>query len=219
MNGEQILARLREITGDHSLGSYNEINAAYERICRRTGFWEVRERDTGSVAFRAGASRYTLPSDRIRRLEAIAVRAGDSSSDWQPMKEATDEEFDAESPRQQDGTSRTAQPRLYRLNGGAVEQLEVTPEPDGDYEVRLTYITNPEPLGRLSVPVLASSYHDTIAKTAAVEELRRPGRSEAEKARADQLIGDIRIDHLHLANDTAPNRAGVAPRMRRIMRS
>lgn len=210
MNGEQILEQVQLLSGVHSHAYYDELNDAYETLCRRAGVWMLRRRDETSLAFEAGASVYALPVRRMRRFEELWVRDVTGSLDWHQVLPGDERDFEAERRRytSEDSTEETGRPRRFRLSGEFQEELEVVPTADAAYPARLIYIGSPEPLSDKVEPVLPENYHRVLAKLAAVYVLRGKD-DEASHVRAQVLMREYRDALLPLAFDTAPNRAGA----------
>ncbi|KKL26213.1 hypothetical protein LCGC14_2397540 [marine sediment metagenome] len=181
--------------------------------------WVCRVRDEDSVEFRNDIRVYDLPLDRIRRLEDVWVQANEDEKGWRELLPATDFEAKVLASRNTDGTDAKDVPTFFRLEGGDVQQLDVTPTPDGTYNCRLVYIGNPPAIRREVVPVLPENYHRIIAKQAAADVLRLPPVSEGNMALAARYEGEVRQSYFPLANDIAPNRFGLAFKGQPIMRT
>ncbi len=220
MQGDEILDLVRRHTKNHRLSRFDEINDAYETLCRRAGMWFLRVRDEHTLQFRDGKTTYTLPMARIRRLESVWIKDNEDFKEWRELDEATEDQFEKTvfQFRKADSTDDKDVPRFYRLGAGDSDQLEVTPTPDGTYIGRLVYIGNPTPLDLMVTPVLPENYHRTIAKLAAALWLEGT-EDEAKHARARTLRRDVEGAYFHMAVDTAPNRNGVARPKQRIMRA
>src|SRR3990167_1108892 len=219
MTGEEILEQVRKLTGDHVWSGYQEINDAYETMCRRSRYWEARQRDEYSVRFQDGVIVYTLPMSRIRVLESVWVRYNDDYQEWRELTEASDATFEQSvlANRGTDGTDTEDVPDVYRLEGP--DQMRVSPTPDGSYSVRLVYIGNPAPITRTATPILPESYHRIIAKLAAVNVLRLPPLTEEKGNLAARYDKEVQMAYLNLAFDSSINRsAGPIRPLQRIMR-
>ena len=220
MRGGELLDRVKRLTGDHSWSDFTEINNAYRELLVRAGAEVVKVRDETSVAFKSDVKRYTLPSERIRRLESIWVKATDGQREWRQMTQFSDDDFEAEVLRNKTttGADDTDTPSVYRLHGGIVEQLEINPVASGDFPVRLLYLGEPEELERGSVPILPVSYHWMIANLAAAEVLEY-SEEQVKQAKASGLRRLVARQYERLAHDMTPNRAGVNFPVRRIIRA
>ena len=186
------------------------------------GAWDMqRVRDETSVVFIANVNRYTLPMDRIRRLEEIWVNDPDEVADCVQLLPASEAMFESTAAafRTPSGTDDTDSPRRFRIHAGDTDQLEVTPSVDGTYLCRLVYQGNPPPITSRSYPVLPALYHRTLIKMAAVYVLIGKG-DEISLQRAKFYKADFDDDLLPMAFDTAPNRAGrVRTPSQRLMRT
>ncbi len=209
MKGEEILNRVRTLSMS-GWSSFDEINEAYEFILQRAGITLGRIRDITSLSFKTGTASYQLPMERIRRLEEIAVKKTLDKQEWKPLVPLDDENFDLVvfANRNSDATDKVDIPINYRLSLGSTEQLEVTPTPDANYPMRLTYIGNPETLGSGSTPILPAIYHRQIANLAAGYILKR-GKDDSEKAKGVDLVREVERTLFSLVNDVAHNRSGV----------
>lgn len=221
MKGEEILDLVRRMSGKHDWQFYDEINDAYETICRKAGFWFTRIRDENSFTFENGKTSYSLPLDQIRRLEGVAIKDNEDFQEWRTLEEVGDDLFDRKvfAYRNMDATDQKDVPRYYRLSADSVKHLEVTPTPDGSYPMRLIYIGNPPKIEASTVPVLPENYHRILVKLAAAKLLQLPPFTDAKSAQAATLMRDYREAMFPLALDTAPNRVGTGSPKRRIMRS
>ena len=222
MNGEAILQEVRRLSGEADWSRYDEINDAYETMCRRAGMWVLSVRDISTLQFRSGITFYTLPMDRIRRLVSVGVKNNEDEQEWHDLDPLADAEFDQKvlANRNADGTDDTDAPGFFRLAGGETSQLEVTPTPDGTYQGRLVYIGNPPAIAKGVTPVLPGNYHRTIAKLAASYVIRQmAGHTEPGLAKARELERLAKESYIHMAFDTAPNLGKMDFPKQRLMRS
>ncbi len=219
MTGEEILNRVRLLT-TAGLSSFDEINEAYEFLLQRAGMGLSRVRDETSLSFQTGVVFYQLPMERIRRLETIAVKKTADKQEWKPLVPLNDEDFDAVvfANRNSDATDKIDTPINFRLSLGSTTQLEVTPTPDADYPMRLTYLETPEPLDSGATPILPAIYHRQIANLGAAYILQR-GKDQAEQAKGMKLEQDVKQTLFSMLNDVAHNMAGVKMPSQAMMRT
>ena len=219
MNGAEILDRVRILT-EAGWSSFDEINEAYEFLLQRIGMRLSRIRDETSLTFKSDISVYQLPFERIRRLEGIAVKGLLNKQEWRPLSPLEDEDFDGVvfANRSTDGTDKADIPQYYRISQGSTEQMEVTPTPDSDYPMRLTYLGNPASLDGEATPILPGIYHRQIANLAAGYILQR-GDDQAGQVKGVKLERDVHASLFSMLNDVANNRAGVARPSQAMMRT
>lgn len=223
MNGEILLNRVRDLTGEHRFNRFDEINDAYKTLLTRAGMWISRVLDETTLEFRASTPKYSLPMHKIRRFEGMAVRASTDQKEWTPLVELTDPDFDTLVFQNTgtDGTDSENIPRNFRLIGGG--EFEVNPVPSGTLECRLTYIGNPPDIDRSTEPILPEPYHIEIARMAAVALLfQTPTDSpdyEFRMDKATRLQGMTGQSYFPLANDISNNRSGVNFPKQKIMRT
>ena len=115
MNGEEILTEVRFLTNDLTYARYNEINRAYQHLCRKTSFNFLRAESESLVAFKESQSTYQINMEGVRRLKAVYF-FGQQSGDmyWNLMEEVPEQLY--EQRKQEsinlDGESRDGTPRF-----------------------------------------------------------------------------------------------------------
>lgn len=223
MNGETLVRRVRQLTGDDRLNPYDELNDAYKTLLTRGGLWISRVVDETTLEFRADVKTYTLPMHKIRRFESLAAKAVVDEKEWSLLEEITDIEFDrlVFANLNEAGDAETDLPTAFKLLGGG--EFEVSPVPNASFPVRITYTGNPPDITRLTEPILPEPYHVEIARMASVALLMQTPTSNPEYElrmdKASRLERQAEKSYFPMANDTANNRTGVNFAKQRIMRS
>jgi len=205
MTGEQILNEVRFLIGDASYPRYNEINDAYDEICRITNFTWLRKSDVGRIQFKANQSEYILKMDDMRRLERIWVYGVDADKQyWHEMEEAAPKLFEHVVRKNKDTNSNDEldRPAYYKIEG---ELLTISPTPDQAYEARIDYIQYVPEISRDIEPVLPVAYHRVLAKLAAGFILEM-SEDQLKAQRGQIYIQRARESFESLVRDTAPNR-------------
>lgn len=205
MTGEEILNEVRFLIGDASYPRYNEINDAFDEICRITNFKWLKRSDVGRIQFKPNQNEYVLNMRDMRRLERIWIYGVDSSKQyWHEMEETLPKLFESKVRDNKDnnGNDETDRPAYYKLEG---DLLTVSPTPDQAYEGRVDYILFVPEIERDTEPIIPVAYHRVLAKLAAGYILEM-SEDQLKVARGAAYVQRAREAFESLVKDTAPNR-------------
>lgn len=202
----EILDAVRQRTGKTDLARYDEIDRAYRKICLITKFNWLQQRSESMLRFTQGRTDYPLDMTRMRRLERIWVLDTENEEGWCQLEEVKDPLFETRRVEFRDGNGDDEQdkPLYFKIIGGSVATVTITPTPDQTYSTRVDYLDFHK-LSEEEEPRLSPVYDDTIAELASAYVLEMSkDASELQlgqkyEARAMEEFGDIVKDH-------APNR-------------
>lgn len=202
-----ILDQVRERTGKTDWARYSEINRAYRKICLITKFNWLQQSSQSMLRFTKSRTAYPLDMSGMRRLERIWVLTTTNELGWQLLEEVKPQLFEDRVVqfRDSNGNDEEDLPLYYKLTGGPMATLTVTPTPDATYTARVDYLDFHE----LSVdeePRSSPMYDDTIAELAAGYVLEAPGGSAEDKQMAQIFMGRALAEFEDVVKDHAPNR-------------
>jgi hypothetical protein len=215
MIGKKILEELRLLIDDQGYTRFNEINQSYRKLCKLTKFTWLRVSDENLLSFQADTTSYDLDMSRMRVLTGLFVKGGNDAR-YRLLEEVPPELFEVEVRRNQDtnGVDTTSKPLYYKIMGGQVPRIEITPTPDQAYTVRVDYIRTTETItidGNVNLP---ENYFDSVAKYAASLVLRRV--SDPERKNLGAIYeAEAFSEFSDLVRDTFNNRTfdlGIKPR-------
>jgi hypothetical protein len=176
MTGKELLDEIRFIIEDANYPRYNEINRAFRSICRHTSFSWLRREEECLMTFEANKKEYTLDMSEMRQLQAIHIYGTSSNKiGWTLLEESPPQLFEqlALDNRDSRGQDRTGVPKCYKIVGGPLAKITVTPTPSEDFNVRVSYIAHLPVIDKDSTVQLPESYHDTLATLASSYILER----------------------------------------------
>ena len=157
--------QVQDLTGDPSEANYNDVNRAYREIGRLTHWNFLRKSSESLLAFQASTRTYTLDTGVMRRLVAIWIRKTTGQQEWVELTEVPPSLFETKvlANLGSDGTATEKSPEFYKLEGGPVADVTITPTPDTAFTVRVDYIARIMPLSLNVAPLTPVDYDDTIA--------------------------------------------------------
>ena len=203
---EWIRDEVRQRTGKTDIARFTEINRAYRKICLITKFNWLQVSSQSLLRFTQGRTEYPLDMSKMRRLERIWVLSTTNEEGWELMEEAKPQLFEDRVTefRDNNGDDEEDEPQYYKLIGGPVATLTITPTPDATYSVKVDYLDFHE-LSIEEEPRLSPIYDDTIAELAAGYVL------ETSKDAADLALGQkyeqrAMSEFEDIVKDHAPNR-------------
>src|SRR5689334_19325168 len=137
-----ILDEVRQRTGKSDWSNFAPINRAYRKICLITKFNWLQQSSQTLVTFKAARTAYPLDMSGMRRLERIWVRQVDNELGWDLLEEVPPQLFETRVVefRDSNGNDQTEQPIYYKIEGGPLATLTITPTPDQDYSVRVDWL-------------------------------------------------------------------------------
>ena len=153
------------MTRNPSEANYGDVNRSYREIGRLTHWNFLRQSSQTLLSFQASDNTYTLDMTVMRRLVAIWLRQTTGQQEWVELTEAPPALFESKvlSNLGADGTATEKAPEFYKLDGGPVANVTVTPTPDTAYSTRVDFIARMMPLDINTDPLTPSDYDDTIA--------------------------------------------------------
>ncbi len=153
------------MTGNPSEASYSDVNRAYREIGRLTHWNFLRKSSQTLLSFQASVKTYTLDMSVMRRLVAIWLRQTTGQQEWRELTEVPPALFESKvlSNLGPDGTATEKPPEFYKMGGGPVADVTITPTPDTPYTTRVDYIAVILPLDIDTEPLTPADYDDTIA--------------------------------------------------------
>ena len=159
------MEQIQDLTGDPSEANYGDVNRAHREIGRLTHWNFLRKSSQNLLSFQASDNTYTLDMTVMRRLVAIWLRKTTGQKKWVELTEVPTALFESKvlDSLGSDGTATEKSPEFYKLEGGPVASVTITPTPDSAYPVRVDYIARIMPLDIDTEPLTPVDYDDTIA--------------------------------------------------------
>lgn len=211
--GQEILNQVQDLTGDPSEASFSDVNRAYREIGRLTHWNFLRKNSQSLLAFQASDNTYTLDMSVMRRLVAIWIRKSTGQQKWVELTETPPALFESKvlASLGSDGTATEKPPNFYKLEGGPVATVTITPTPDTALTVRVDYIARIIPLSMDVEPLTPADYDDTIALLASGYILER-SEGEGKQILARKYISRALGQFGGLVSDVHANRTAKMER-------
>lgn len=204
---ERIRDRVRDLTGKSDWSRMVEVSRAYRKICLVTKFNWLQAASQDLLSFTTGRSVYPLDMTRMRRLERIWVLNTEDEQNWQLLEEVPPQLFEQKVTENRDlnGDDETDTPLCYKITGGPVATVTVTPTPDMAYTVRVDYLEHQRDMTWEDDPKLPEVYDDTIAELAAGYVLEF-SKDEHERALGAKYEARAMSEFEDIVKDSHPNR-------------
>lgn len=208
MDGDYIISRVRYWTKMPAYSSFNEINFAFQELCRLTSWNWLRTTDEERLSFQSGKSVYEIDMEEIRRLQRVYVYGIDSSKQfWHELEEVTPQLFEQKvmEYRNADGTDEQGRPKFFEFTGGPLAQLRVSPTPGDNFRGRIDYIKNIEEIiGDTEIP-LTTNHGESLALLASGYILETSAE-EADILRSAKYIKRAKESFRNIVRDHHPAR-------------
>lgn len=201
-----ILDEVRQRTGKSDWSRFTEISRAYRKVCLITKFNWLQQSTQTALRFTSGRKEYPLDMSKMRRMERIWVLDTENEEGWCLLEEVKDPLFEERRLEFRDlnGDDEQDKPLFYKITGGPVATVTITPTPDQDYSVRVDYLDFHE-ISEQEEPRLSPIYDDTIAELAAAYVLET-SKDQAELALGMKFEQRAMMEFEDIVKDHAPNR-------------